>query len=128
MPVRRSRLPATPFAIVAVATVVLAGCGADAADGAGSGAGLYAENCASCHGGDVRGTLRGPSLLSIVYEPGHHGDDSFRAAVRNGVAPHHWEMGAMPPIAGLDAAEVDLIIAHVRALQQREGFEPYPPD
>ena len=35
---------------------------------------LYAANCAECHGADLRGTDKGPSHLSEVYEPGHHAD------------------------------------------------------
>ena len=99
--------------------------GTEAAAGTGSGSELYAANCASCHGSDLRGTERGPSHLSIVYEPNHHGDDSFRSAIAQGAGQHHWNFGDMPPVPGLDDDEVDAIIAFVRAEQQREGFEPY---
>lgn len=34
----------------------------------------------------------------------------------------------MPPVIGLDDDEIDAIIAYIREVQQREGFEPYPPD
>ena len=43
-------------------------------DLAASGGQLYAANCAECHGADLRGTDKGPSHLSEVYEPGHHAD------------------------------------------------------
>jgi mono/diheme cytochrome c family protein len=89
---------------------------------------LYLNQCASCHGADLRGTDRGPSHLSIVYEPGHHSDESFRAAIRDGAPQHHWRFGDMPPVEGLDDAEIDAVIAYVREVQEREGFEPYPPD
>lgn len=89
---------------------------------------LYAQSCASCHGADLRGTSRGPSHLSQVYEPGHHSDDSFRSAVANGSPQHHWQFGDMPPVEGLDDDEVDAVIAFIRDAQQREGFEPYPPE
>lgn len=89
------------------------------------GAELYASNCASCHGEDLRGTDRGPSQLSIVYEPSHHPDESYRSAIENGVGQHHWGFGNMPPIPGLDDADIDQIIAFVRAEQERQGFEPY---
>jgi mono/diheme cytochrome c family protein len=88
---------------------------------------LYAEACASCHGANLRGTERGPSHLSEVYEPGHHADASFLLAVRRGVAPHHWSFGPMPTIEGLTDADVEAIVAFVRDAQRREGFEPYPP-
>lgn len=66
-------------------------------------------------------------MLSIVYEPDHHPDESFRSAVTNGVRAHHWDYGPMPMITGLSDAEVTAIIGYIRAAQEREGFEPYPP-
>ena len=104
-----------------------AACGDDsdrAASGssASDGAALYAANCASCHGEDLEGTDLGPSPLSIIYEPGHHPDSSFHAAVRNGSAEHHWDFGPMPPVAGLSDAEIDAIVAFVRSEQERQGF------
>lgn len=92
-----------------------------------AGADLYAANCAACHGGDLRGTERGPSHLSEVYEPNHHGDVAFALAARRGVSAHHWSFGSMPPIDGLTDADLDSIVAFVRDAQEREGFEPYPP-
>lgn len=88
---------------------------------------LYSANCAECHGEDLRGTDRGPSHLSRVYEPGHHGDGAFLVAVRSGTAQHHWNFGYMPPIEGLSDEDVQAIVAFVRERQQSEGFEPYPP-
>jgi mono/diheme cytochrome c family protein len=90
------------------------------------GASAFATSCASCHGGDLRGTAVGPSLLSIVYEPGHHPDESFRSAIRNGVRPHHWDFGPMPQITRLTDSEIESVIMFVRAEQAEHGFEPYP--
>ncbi|MEN8041780.1 MAG: c-type cytochrome, partial [Actinomycetota bacterium] len=59
---------------------------------------LYQKNCASCHGADLRGTDLGPSHLSVVYEPNHHGDAAFVLAARNGVQQHHWPFGDMQPV------------------------------
>ncbi len=84
---------------------------------------VYAQSCASCHGTDLGGTDRGPSHLSIVYEPNHHGDESFRSAIANGAPQHHWNFGNMPPIPGLSEDDVDAVIAYVRAEQQRQGFD-----
>ncbi|MCO6502099.1 MAG: cytochrome c [Acidimicrobiales bacterium] len=92
-----------------------------------TGADLYAANCAECHGEDLRGTDKGPSHLSILYEPGHHADGAFLFAVTRGVQPHHWNFGPMPPIDGLTPADVDAIVAFVRETQRIEGFEPFPP-
>jgi mono/diheme cytochrome c family protein len=88
---------------------------------------LYQANCASCHGTDLRGTDQGPSHLSVVYEPGHHGDIAFVLAARNGVRAHHWTFGDMPAVEGLSDADLEAIIAFVREQQRIEGFEPYPP-
>lgn len=90
------------------------------------GAGLYEANCAQCHGAELRGTAQGPSLLSVVYEPNHHSDAAFLLAVTQGVQPHHWDFGPMPPIPGLTAEDVAAIVSFVRDRQQTEGFEPYP--
>lgn len=120
---------------VATAVLVLAGCGAGGSEDripiqdpelVESGSTLYAVHCAECHGDDLRGTDRGPSHLSEVYEPGHHSDEAFLVAVMTGVAPHHWDYGPMPPVQGLTEADVEAIVAFVREIQRVEGFEPYP--
>lgn len=120
------------IAVLLAASVLAAvGCGSDGSgsdDAAADGAALYAANCASCHGEDLRGTDKGPSHLSVVYEPNHHPDESFQAAIEQGVRAHHWNFGDMQPVTGLDQAQIDAIIAHIREVQAREGFEPYPPE
>ncbi len=118
--------------------LVLAACGGGGTDGdtgiepqdpelVAEGAELYAANCAECHGEDLRGTDRGPSHLSRVYEPGHHADGAFLLAVFIGSRQHHWNFGPMPPVEGLSEEDVEAIIAFVRERQRIEGFEPYPP-
>ena len=123
--VRRVLLPTI---VVAISVVWVAACGggsdstavpATALDGAA----LYSASCASCHGADLRGSDRGPSHLSIVYEPNHHPDAAFRSAIENGAAQHHWDFGPMPPVDGLTDDEVDAVIAFVRSEQERQGFE-----
>lgn len=146
MPARRPPLRRLGPVLVVVAGALagVTACGDDGGDadrGGGSGeqseAGdadlalgedVYAEACASCHGSDLRGTDRGPSHLSVVYEPGHHPDEAFRAAIAEGSPAHHWDFGDMPPVPGLDDEQVDAVIAYIRDVQQREGFEPYPPE
>ena len=121
------------FVFVATGTglaIAVAGCGSG--DGTTSpvensstdrGADVYTEACASCHGADLRGTDKGPSMLSIVYEPNHHTDDSFRNAIANGAPQHHWNFGDMEPVEGLSNEDVGAVIAFVRGEQQRQGFE-----
>lgn len=119
-------------AVAAVAALLVAGCAGNDERSSGDpasaaqpadGEGLYQANCASCHGADLRGTPKGPSHLSVVYEPNHHGDDAFRSAIANGSPQHHWTFGDMPPVEGLSSSEVDAVIAYVRDVQEREGFE-----
>jgi mono/diheme cytochrome c family protein len=132
----RGRRRLAPVVTVLLTLVVALGACSDSDDGGdpggaagdtAAGADVYADSCAVCHGSDLRGTSRGPSHLSEVYEPGHHPDESFRAAIANGSRQHHWNFGDMPPVAGLDDDEVDAVIAYIREVQQREGFEAYPP-
>ena len=121
-----------PFALVGLLAVAgfVAACGSsDTPSGRATGlnesngAYIYAANCASCHGADLRGTDKGPSPLSIVYEPDHHNDDSFRSAIANGAPQHHWNFGDMAPVEGLTEEQVDEVIAYVRSEQERLGFE-----
>lgn len=84
---------------------------------------LFQDNCAKCHGEDLNGTSAGPPFLNDIYEPGHHPDESFYAAVANGAQAHHWEFGDMPPVPGLSEQEVAAIIDYVRSEQRNAGIE-----
>jgi mono/diheme cytochrome c family protein len=107
---------------VSVLTLLgLAGCG-DAAPSL-DGAALFEANCSLCHGAEAGGTDAGPPLVHEVYEPSHDPDDAFRTAVAQGVSPHHWDFGPMPPVAGGEEAEVDGIISFVRQLQRDAGID-----
>ncbi len=115
---------------VAVAVTGLAACGGGSSAGSSQseastekGAAAYQNSCASCHGVDLRGTGKGPSQLSVVYEPNHHGDDAYRSAIANGAPQHHWEFGDMPPVQDITAAETEDVIAYIRSEQERLGFE-----
>lgn len=92
-----------------------------------AGGDLYQANCAECHGADLRGTDKGPSHLSVVYEPNHHGDGAFILAIQRGVRAHHWPFGDMEAVEGLSGDDIAAIVAFVREQQQTHGFEPYPP-
>ena len=86
------------------------------------GEGLFAENCAACHGAEATGTTVGPPLVHAVYNPNHHPDFAFHNAVNNGVPQHHWAFGDMEPRPGLSGSDVNDIICYVRQLQVDEGI------
>ncbi len=117
-------------AVVAVVALLLAGGDSEeqqpttSIDTAAVSAGqsLFRSNCAQCHGVDLQGTSSGPPFLIATYAPNHHGDEAFQSAVANGVTPHHWNFGPMPPIDGLSRDEVAQIVAYVRSEQVRAGI------
>lgn len=79
--------------------------------------------CAACHGQNAAGKMgNGPPLIHKIYEPSHHGDMAFHMAVQNGVRAHHWRFGNMPAQEGLTRADVEAIIAYVRAVQKVNGI------
>ena len=83
---------------------------------------IFEANCAGCHGEDAAGSDQGPPLVHKIYEPSHHGDQSFLAAVRNGVRRHHWQYGNMPPQPGVSNRQVTQIVTYVRELQRANGI------
>ena len=127
----------TTFAALAIAIIMAlsaAGCASgDGANGRGesvdvvnpdadNGAALFAASCALCHGERGVGTQTGPPLVHRIYEPGHHSDDSFRNAMKNGVVSHHWNFGNMPARPELSDGDIEDIIAYVRAIQREAGI------
>ena len=83
----------------------------------------YAANCAVCHGINAAGQDRvAPPLIHRIYEPNHHGDESFRLAAILGVRSHHWPFGDMPPVEGIARDDVTFIIAYIRELQRANGI------
>jgi mono/diheme cytochrome c family protein len=85
---------------------------------------LFVTYCARCHGVGAVGTMRGPTFLDRIYEPGHHSDEAFQVAVSNGVRAHHWNFGNMPRITGVTPDQVSEITAYVRWLQREAGVIP----
>ena len=115
VPMRRWRLSLFALALIAFVSPALAESDAAAR-------GLYAENCAACHGPNAGGTKKGPPLIHRLYEPSHHPDAAFRRAAKNGVQAHHWGFGNMPRV-GVADDELTNIIAYVRQLQRANGIQ-----
>ena len=82
----------------------------------------FDNNCSQCHGKWAGGTDQGPPLLHSYYLPGHHGDESFYRAIKNGSRAHHWGFGDMPAISGLSDESAREIIALVRWSQRESGL------
>jgi mono/diheme cytochrome c family protein len=83
----------------------------------------FEAKCAVCHGINAAGNPEAaPPLVHIIYEPGHHSDESFQRAAALGVQAHHWRFGNMPPVEGITRAEVETIIAYIRELQRANGI------
>jgi mono/diheme cytochrome c family protein len=111
------RLPLSLIAAV-VAASIGAACGADGPRTTlERGAATYRANCAQCHGGDLSGTDRGPSLLEPVYGPDQLTDTELADAIRNGVDEALWDFGPMPANGALSDAQIDALIEFVRSEQ-----------
>ncbi|MAN63274.1 MAG: cytochrome C [Parvibaculum sp.] len=83
---------------------------------------IFNENCAKCHGENAIGTNQGPPLLHNIYNPGHHGDNSFLRATESGVRQHHWPFGDMPQQPQVDKDQVFSIVRYIRELQEANGI------
>lgn len=84
---------------------------------------LFKENCATCHGQNAVGQQGvAPPLVHKIYEPSHHGDQSFQMAVAMGVRSHHWKFGNMAAIEGPSREDVFQITQYVRELQRANGI------
>jgi mono/diheme cytochrome c family protein len=87
------------------------------------GEGIFNANCAACHGEHAAGREgAGPPFVHVVYQPGHHGDQAFYLAARNGARAHHWTFGNMPSVEGVSEADIAKIITYVRAIQKANGI------
>lgn len=83
---------------------------------------IFAKSCVSCHGADLNGSDKGPTLIHKYYEPGHHSDQSFYRAVASGVKQHHWNFGDMPAVAEVTPRDTKKIIDYVRWVQRQNGI------
>ena len=94
----------------------------DLSDRALAGETVFNSNCSVCHGPNAAGTSLGPPLVHIIYEPGHHSDDSIRLAVRQGVRQHHWQFGNMLPVPSVSSDDTEKIICYIREIQRANGI------
>ncbi len=82
----------------------------------------FNKYCSRCHGQNAAGTGQGPPLIHRIYNPNHHGDQSFYRAAASGVRAHHWPYGNMPPVPDVSKAELENIIRFIRELQRHNGI------
>ena len=83
----------------------------------------FEAKCLVCHGVNAAGQDGvAPPLVHIIYEPSHHGDESFQRAVAMGVRGHHWPFVDMPPVGGVTRADVTKITVYIRELQLANGI------
>jgi mono/diheme cytochrome c family protein len=107
--------------ITIVSGSIGAACGADGPTTTlERGEAIYGANCAQCHGDDLIGTDRGPSLLEPIYGPDQLSDADVAAAIRNGVDEELWEFGPMPANGAITDTQIEAILAFVRAEQAGE--------
>ena len=82
----------------------------------------FRDKCSSCHGQWAEGVAdKGPPLVHPYYQPGHHPDDAFYRAAKNGVKSHHWRFGDMPPVEGITEKDIAAILRFVRWWQEQNG-------
>lgn len=86
----------------------------------------FDANCAVCHGQNGAGTDRGPPLIHVIYNPGHHADEAFYFAVKNGVRSHHWRFGDMPAQPQVMDSDIAAIVHYVREMQRANGITMQP--
>lgn len=92
-------------------------------DQAQVGAKIFEAKCAACHGPNAQGQDGvAPPLIHKIYEPSHHGDESFQRAVALGVRQHHWPFGNMPKVEGLTRADVAMVVSYIREVQRENGI------
>ena len=84
---------------------------------------IFEAKCAACHAKNAAGQEGvAPPLVHKIYEPSHHGDESFWIATQRGVRAHHWRFGDMPRVDGLTRADVMMVVSYIRELQRENGI------
>ncbi len=102
--------------LAALAITISASAPAWAADAA-AGAQLYATKCRTCHGKDGEGNPAMAKALKVDIKPLGSADvqkksnDDLKKSITAGV-------GKMKAIAGLSAADLDNLVAHLRSMKK----------
>ena len=79
----------------------------------------FEANFASCHGANAAGVGGvAPPLVHVIYEPGHHGNESLQRAAAVDVRAHHWPFGYMPAVGGVTRGDIKMVTAYIRELQR----------
>lgn len=86
----------------------------------------FDASCAACHGPHAAGTDKGPPLIHVIYNAGHHSDEAFVLAAKLGVRQHHWRYGNMPPLPEVTLSQMAAIVRYVRELQAANGIAYRP--
>jgi mono/diheme cytochrome c family protein len=101
-------LAATPVVLAVTSSSVAIGADANAAQ---EGKGIYSDNCATCHGEQLRNTSNGVTFDLRKLKPDEH--DRFVHSVLNG-------KNDMPPWQGvLEPDQIEDIWAYIRATVDR---------
>lgn len=75
-----------------------------------AGARVYEQACQACHGGEARGSERGPALSTGVFKHGSKDGEIF-LNIRNGIASTQ-----MPPFKRLSTEQLWQIVSYLRSL------------
>jgi hypothetical protein len=131
MPRRKYQFAAAVLAVAAAGFAATAGAGSDAVfENAVEpemtprlqlGKLNYGLYCAKCHGKTAQGSDKGPTFITRIYHPGHHGDQAFFKASKQGARGHHFKFGDMKPVKGVTDAQLSSILEYVRAVQKANG-------
>ncbi|MBL4872566.1 MAG: cytochrome c [Rhodobacteraceae bacterium] len=87
-----------------------------------TGEATFNASCAICHGTNAAGTDQGPPLIHKFYISRRHADFAFVIAAKSGVRAHHWRFGSMPPVEGIEDADIQPIITYIREIQAANGL------
>jgi mono/diheme cytochrome c family protein len=82
---------------------------------------LFAGNCAFCHGLELQGTSKGPSLKLPIYGPSQLPDERIYEVIKLGTGSRNWKFGAMPAKPYLVGERAGHIVAYIRQVQWQEG-------